>query len=592
MSLGETMILEEIIDLKNKNELEKAFNVGIRALNSMSVDISKNNVLMNAVYIDKMNLRLYPLSQNNLKRELSEEEQNIINIIIEIIPLAIIFDEIILAKLFIELLKIAKKVGKSKITPLAYLSAAYIKLHYYGDLSISVDLLRKAQKSINKENKDISILSVYMMCAYFSHMINDTISSEHILRDNLDKCDDPVLSDLIKVYMAQNVILEGGRLSEIIDISLNIKSAKESNLLLLYSVYAKVMLGELSILNDEFLVSLASNDGENKFVALMLTYMFYVHTNKLKYCKKYSRLISKNMNYAKVYPISYQYYIYNTYNKFRNLKSGINIKQFFEFNSFLRNLEFFSILKDNELKNVYTFLRGIKEISVGRKISGEKKLRISIKEILKFSNMKDYAIFSHIYVIYKKTTKDQRPVKYYISEIEKAYNYCEAQLAWKSFLLEEEASEEGFIIKNKIEEDMIADLMDMMEKDYRLDKNISKIVEKNYNFDRVIVFSMVDEEVLDSYAININDIENVARNLVDYSFKKKKKFFIGGKRGSRLRSIDSYLVRNPDSSVIVLPFEKFDKLLYIESKHKIKQSIEIELNNFIRDVNKISDYYK
>ncbi len=586
------MFLEEIIELKNKNELEKAFNIGIRGLGAMKIDVANNNTIKNAIRIDSTNIGLFTFVQNNAKRDLNEEEEIIVKIILEMIPLAIIFDEIVLSKLFIELINLAKRLGKSKITPLAYLSCAYIKLYYYNDLSAVVDILRKTQKSISKDYKDINILAVYMMCAYFSHLIDDNISPENILRNNLDKCEDPVLCDLIKIYMAQNIILEGGRISDIIDIDINIRNNKERNLLLLYSVYAKAMIGDLSILSDEFLTSLATADRENSFVALILTYMFYVYMNNNKYCKKYSKLILKNMVYDKVYPISYQYYIYDMYNKFRNLNLGLNFKLYFEANKILRNLEFFSILKENEIKNVYTFISGIKDISIGKKNNGEKKLRKSIKEILKFSNMKDYAVFSHMYIIYKRSTEDQRPVKYYIAEMEKAYNYCETKLAWKSFLLEEESGESSFVMKNKVDKDMIAELMDLMEEDYRLDSNIRKTVEKNYNFDRVIVFNMVDQQILDSYEININDIDDVARNLVDYSFKKKKKFFIGGKRGARLRSIDSYLVRNVKSNVMVLPFEKLDKLLYVESKHKINQSIEMELNDFVKNVNKISEFYK
>ncbi len=585
-------MIENIRELKNNNDLERAFNSGIRALNSMGIDISKSNCISNALYIDRMNMTLFPFAQNSEKRDISEEEDLIIKIIIEIIPLAVIYDEIVLTKLFIELLKIAKKLGKSKITPLAFISAAYIKMYYYDDLSIAADFLRKAQKNINKEDREISILVMYAMCAYFNHMIDDTISSEHILRDNLQKCEDPVLCDLIKVYMAQNIILEGGKLRDIDDVHIKIESVKQRNLLLLYTVYAKAMMGELSILNDEFLLSLAIPEKENVFVALILTYMYYVHLNDIAYCKKYSKKIVKEINNVKVYPISYQYYIYNIYYQFRNLKTDINFKIFIEISNILRNIEFFSILKENELKNIYTFLSGLKDIYMRRKLIGEKKLRNSIKEIRKFSNMKDYAIFSHIYLMYKENSHDYKPVRYYLAELESAYTYCEAKCAWKSILLESEEEVDTSLVKNDTDKDMIADFMDKIEEDFRFDKNVIGIVENNYNFDRVIVFSVKEEEIFDSYGININDIEGVARNLVDYSFKKRKKFFIGGKRGQKLRSIDSYLLKNLDSSIMLLPFENFDKILYLESKSAIRNSIELDLNDFVKNINKVSGFYR
>ncbi len=578
------MSVQTIVKLKNEGELEKAFNKSIHFLTMYGIDVSNKKPLVNAFNIDKSNAKFRLITDSKVKRKLTSKEQSVIDMILEAIPLAVMYDDIVLVNLLRELMKIAIQTGKSRITPLAYIGCGYVKINYYDDIASGLDYLKKAQRTIDKRDDRISILVIYLLCGYFSHIIEDLVSIEYILIDSMERCDDAVLVDLMNLELAKTIILEGGQLPDIFNIKLQHRNDEKQNLLEVYGTYAKALIGTMKVENDDFLVSMTQDYHYNKFVAQLLTYMYYVHCNDTDMVKKYSKLVLKVIKHYKNHPISYQYFVYRGYHIFRTMNGVIKFGSYFKYDEILENLEFFSTLKDNELGNIWLFFKGVKQISVGNKIKGENKLKRSIKQMKNFNNMKDYAMFSHLFALYKKSRN--RKADYDFSQMQKGYISYGANMLLGQMAYEKENITIDMNSDEMLNLNMMSEFKKYFLETSLIDKSIKMVIKNNYDFAQVAIFNKKDDGIRDDISVAIEKRGNAAVKSIKYVFKSGKKLIVSAEKGNKIRSIDNYLLENKDIRILILPFEGNDKVLYIEDNKDIKYSTELELENFVYKINK------
>ncbi len=584
------MNVDKIIELKKNKKYEEAFSLSLVYLQQLGIKVESKNVFLNVLKLDRSYFNMKRMKYALLKKQhLTKLEDEVADLILETIPLAIVFDEIVLANLFTELIKITLKRGKNYLTPISLIGCAYLKLLYYDDFASTLKYVKMAEKLVSKKDVKVNILVTYFLAANFSHMRDDSTDIKKMLLHNIKRCKDTALNELMSVEMAKSIVITGGKLSEIPGIEISDDIGAQGELLEVYKTYALALLGDYDDeITGDFLTKKIFKSELNLYTARLLSYMYFVHIGDAENVAKYSALIKKNIPRFLGYSITYQYFVYKGYWDFVNIKGSITYKDYFKFDYVIKHLEFYKLIANNELGNIYMFFSALKSISIGNKARGNKNLKRSIRRIKRQNNIRDYAMFSYLLAIYKQSRNFKRAATYNFAEVEQAYiNYGANNLLKKMAIEIEKRSgtyNSGDLSVENL--DIMKEFDEFIASGEDLDKSIIRVIYDNYKFENIVIFNRTPKGIVDNYSTNIEYRDDLAKKSVKYVFKTGKKLIVTGNKGLRIRNVDSYLMDNPDSRILVLAFKNAEKVLYIESLEDIKYSSEIELENLVHKINK------
>ncbi len=581
------MILEDIIRLKEEHKFEEAFALAIRTLKDFGVDVRNKNSFSNAVKIDIISMKSRFLKPSlNRKATLDQKEEKILDVVLETLPLATVFDEIVVVNLFIYLINLTIKKGVHSATFLAIIGHAYLKVSVGKSLLEGLKYLQLAEKYATNDDKRVRALGNYYICLYLNHLRDEAKDSRKILLDTKAVCEDIVLKDLIEVQIASNAVFTGAPLQTILDCEVASKEmVNEENRLLLYKTYAKALMSNEEI-GETFLLDISNDDERNKFISELLSMMYFTMTNNIKAASKFRVLVARKRERYLHYQLTFLYSVFNGVLQIKKSNYTSSVKTLTVVVNIIKDLEFFLFSKNNIMHGSVRFYVGVKDMLIGNVSIARKRLTGSLLETRRLDNMMLYPVFSEVFSKFCDLNNLKKTSRYYYLESAKSYDRLGA-LRLKDMVnvkvydnIYKQLHESE--ISSKEKETMIM-FEDLLKENNNYEEVLIDIIRTKFEREKVLIFYKKDKKIYND-GIYIEARDDVAKKCIKYSFKNKEKVIITEGNIHKTGKVDKYILDNQDKKLLVVPFKTMDKVLYIEDSNPISFETETAIVDLVETV--------